>query len=329
MSLDVHMASIVSSEGLNVIWLLTVTLLVVTTILFWRTKHSEAEKKSGTSSIRNDAPGTVANGHGSVTQQSVENNIPLTLGEVSVSKILIHPIKSCKGLSLSQSRFTPQGLEHDRKWCIMDANTHTIVTAREVSKMVLIEPRVEYNPSDSYGGRLVVKVPQTSGDVTFSVPLDPTPELLKEWSVLDDCNLFKVVYMDGYICQSLSPSEPDPTEVLSEYFGQRVYLMMKGPIPRECAPTKSFPDLKATAEYHDGYPILFASEESLHDVSKSIRLAADGENSPIGRIGGMNQDRWKDNDVEIERFRPNIVFEGAGHPWVEDMWRSVGHQSSP
>lgn len=134
--------------------------------------------------------------------------------------------------------------------------------------MVLIEPRIEHVPSDPYGGRLVVKVPHTSGDKILSVPLNPSPEILTEWSMyvfptpcfpllmlnrvisLNDCNLFKIVYMDGYICQPISPSDSTPTEVLSEYFGQRVYLMMKGPDPRECAPTQSFPELKATAEFH-------------------------------------------------------------------------------
>ena len=56
--------------------------------------------------------------------------------------------------------------------------------------------------------------------------------------------------MDGYICQSLSPSDRSPSEVLSEFFGLPVFLMMKGPEPRKCDPTKSFPELNATAEYH-------------------------------------------------------------------------------
>ena len=49
--------------------------------------------------------------------------------------------------------------------------------------MVLIEPRVESDPSDPYGGRLVVKVPLSSGDTFFSVPLYPSPELLREWTM--------------------------------------------------------------------------------------------------------------------------------------------------
>lgn len=57
-----------------------------------------------------------------------------------------------------------------------------------------------------------------------------------------------------------------------------------------------------TGFLQDGYPILFASEESLQDVAKTIRLAAQGETNPIGRIGGLDQARWKDTSVEIERF---------------------------
>ncbi|KAL0062801.1 hypothetical protein AAF712_010339 [Marasmius tenuissimus] len=57
---------------------------------------------------------------------------------VKVSKILIHPIKSCRGTSIESSRYTPEGLEYDRTWCIIDASTNATLTAREVPKVRLI-----------------------------------------------------------------------------------------------------------------------------------------------------------------------------------------------
>ena len=58
-----------------------------------------------------------------------------------------------------------------------------------------------------------------------------------------------------------------------------------------------------TNRYHqDGYPLLFASEESLQDVSRTVQQAASSEDGPMGRIGGIDRERWKDTSVEIERF---------------------------
>lgn len=51
----------------------------------------------------------------------------------------------------------------------------------------------------------------------------------------------------------------------------------------------------------DGYPLLVASEESLSAVGSAIRDAATGNSATLGRIGGMDHDRWKDGQIEIER----------------------------
>ena len=51
--------------------------------------------------------------------------------------------------------------------------------------------------------------------------------------------------IDGYVCQSLDPSKPSPSEILSNYLGKDVHLVMKGPGIRFCEPTPAFPSLKA------------------------------------------------------------------------------------
>ncbi|KAI9067205.1 hypothetical protein FKP32DRAFT_1588842 [Trametes sanguinea] len=255
-----------------------------------------------------------------------ELTVPFDVGDVRVSKILVHPIKSCRGSSLQEARYTPEGLENDRKWCIIEADTHTIITAREVSKMVLISPRIEVDPSSPYGGRLVVSFPEDSGCETFAVPLSPTQEMLADWPIIEDCTMFRTDLVDGYVVSctidSPEPTPRTPSEILSDYFGRAVHLVMKGPRARACPPTHAFPDLKETAKFQDGYPFLVASEESLGEVRRVVSAFAQDE-SPEARIGGIDRDRWKDGGVEIERFRPNIVFKGSGVPFAEDMWRRI------
>ena len=107
--------------------------------------------------------------------------------------------------------------------------------------------------------------------------------------------------MDAYVCRSSSPTGPSPCEVLSNFLGKEVHLIMKGPTPRLCPPTLAFPDLKAQFVFQDGYPLLFASEESLDAVASAICEAAKiGPDQP-GRIGGIDRERWSNERVPIER----------------------------
>ncbi|KIP10154.1 hypothetical protein PHLGIDRAFT_66205 [Phlebiopsis gigantea 11061_1 CR5-6] len=244
-------------------------------------------------------------------------------GQVTVTKILVHPIKSCRGTSVQESRYTPQGLENDRKWAIMDANKNVILTAREVPQLVMIHPRIQYDASSPTKGQLVISVPSEMGPVSFSVPLEPTSDILASWPIIEECSLFGVYRMDAYICRSASPSGPSPSDVLSEFLGKDVHLIMKGPTPRMCPPTLAFPDLKAKFVFQDGYPLLVASEESLDAVASAICQAAQIAPDQPGRIGGMNRERWSDEKVPIERFRPNIVVKGAGVPFAEDTWQRI------
>lgn len=52
--------------------------------------------------------------------------------------------------------------------------------------------------------------------------------------------------------------------------------------------------------FADGYPYLLASERSLQDLNECMKT-----------------------NVPMDRFRPNIVVEGASKPWDEDYWDQV------
>ena len=111
--------------------------------------------------------------------------------------------------------------------------------------------------------------------------------------------MFKVVEVDGYVCEALDPTSPSPSEVLSKYFGRPVYLVVKGPKRRACNPTQTFPALDASAVYQDGFPLLVASDESLERVGDEINQWADGEVDGES-IGGID-DLWRTSRVPIER----------------------------
>ncbi|KAL4070478.1 hypothetical protein J3A83DRAFT_4358656 [Scleroderma citrinum] len=216
--------------------------------------------------------------------------------KIQVSKILIHPIKSCKGTSMQEAR----------KWCIINARDNSVITARQFAKMVLIHPRIVRDPSSPNEGHLEVSFPEDSGCEAFSVPLNPREDELSHMQRVE-VTLWGKKDIEGYICPSLDGRSP--STILSQYFGYSVHLVIKGPLPRKCPRTPRFPDLDAPSYFQDGFPLLILSEESVTAVQDKVRQM-------IGKQGV--QEAWAQQELVVERFRPNIVIKGAGAPFVED-----------
>ncbi|RDB19507.1 Mitochondrial amidoxime-reducing component 1 [Hypsizygus marmoreus] len=260
------------------------------------------------------------------TQKMTQAKVKPADGTVRVSQILIHPIKSCRGTSVQSVKYTPQGLENDRKWCIVDAKTSTVITAREVAKMVLIVPQIDVDAASRHGGTLTVTFPEDSGCKPFSLPLQPSQEVLDTWEILPKIGFF-ASHVDGYISTSppsLFPSQDPstPSTTLSTYFGKPVHLVYKGPSARAVDATYEFPELKATSVFQDMYPLLVLSEESMGEVEREVR----------SRLGtqGIDEEVWREGKVVIRRFRPNIVLSGGG-PFAEDQWEeiAIGRKDAP
>jgi len=214
------------------------------------------------------------------------------------------------------AKYTSEGIENDRIWCIIDAQKLAVITAREIPRMVLITPSIEPD------GTLKISFPKDSGCKDFSIPLKPSEDILSSWT-----NFPKIIMwpthnpVDGYICEAIGEAKGSASVTLSRYFEKPVHLVYKGSLPRKIAPTTTFPDLDATAKYQDMYPMLVLSDESTAAVENELQ-------SYIGTQG--IDERWRVDKVPIERFRPNIIFRGGG-PFAEDDWEEIriGSEGSP
>lgn len=49
--------------------------------------------------------------------------------------------------------------------------------------MVLIEPHLAYDAFSDCGGQLIVTLPKDNDFATFSLPIDPTPDMLDNWTM--------------------------------------------------------------------------------------------------------------------------------------------------
>lgn len=57
---------------------------------------------------------------------------------ISLSEITIYPIKSCGGIPLGSGRLEPRGLQHDRRWMLVD-DDGMFLTQREHPRMTFIQ----------------------------------------------------------------------------------------------------------------------------------------------------------------------------------------------
>nr|GAT59841.1 predicted protein [Mycena chlorophos] len=232
------------------------------------------------------------------------------MSPVRVSRIFVHPLKSCRGISVDHARFTPEGLEFDRMWCLMGPDG-TIITAREAPKMILITTEILEDASQPHDGVLSVTFPSDSHCEAFKLPLRPTQELLAKWEHVAKVSMDELPFGDGYVCKAISGSR-SPSAILSDYLEQPVQLVYKGPQIRTCEPTSTYANA-APAVFQDCYPVMVLSEESTKAIEEETQ-------NHIGKQGV--EERWRTDSIVIQRFRPNIVFEGAG-PFAEDNWNKV------
>ena len=77
-------------------------------------------------------------------QNDISASFPRSLQmeyNISISQLLIYPIKSCAGVAVSSAEVTPKGLKNDRLFMIVD-NTYRFLTQRKCPTMVLISPMI-------------------------------------------------------------------------------------------------------------------------------------------------------------------------------------------
>jgi len=61
---------------------------------------------------------------------------------MTISDIFVYPIKSMRGTAVEEASVCGYGLEHDRRWMLVDANSK-MITQRECPRLATLYPHVE------------------------------------------------------------------------------------------------------------------------------------------------------------------------------------------
>jgi uncharacterized protein YcbX len=200
-----------------------------------------------------------------------------------VSALHVYPVKSLRGTSTGKAVVEPWGLAGDRRWMLVDAVTHKVVTQREQPSLALVAAARDGDT----GLRL-----SAPGHGTLHVPV-PEPAALETVRLFGD----KVEVL---------PAGAEADRWFSGYLGAPVRLVhLDDPaVRRPVDPEFARPG--ETVSLADGYPLLVATTASLDALNALIAAG----------------DRAEEGPLPMNRFRPSVVVDGT-EPWAEDGWRRV------
>jgi uncharacterized protein YcbX len=177
---------------------------------------------------------------------------------VTLTALHIYPVKGLKGIALTEARCTDRGLEHDRRWMVVDAEG-VFLSQREHPKMATVW-------TDIAAGALSLSAPDIS---TVDVPLDPraSPSMrVRIWNTVCDA----------------APVSPFADAWLSDYLGLACRLVYMPEDSRRLSNEKYSGEGKLVG-FADGYAYLVTGEASLSDLNG--RLAAKGHPAlPMSRF---------------------------------------------
>ena len=201
---------------------------------------------------------------------------------ITLSELHIYPVKSLGGIALKEASVAERGLEHDRRWMVVDPSGQ-FLTQREHPKMATVWVDLD---ADS----LSLAAPDRD---TIDVPFDSAaaPALrVQVWSSEVDARAVS--------------SEADMW--LSDHLGTPCRLVhMPDTTRRACNP--EFAGADHVVSFADGYPFLVTNEASLADLNRRA-----GTNLPMNRfrsnlvVRGAQawaEDNWKEFTIGEVRFK--------------------------
>lgn len=208
------------------------------------------------------------------------------MNKFTLSHIYIYPIKSLGGISLQSAKVEERGLQHDRRWLLVDKNG-MFLTQREYPQMALLQVNIQND-------KLIVKhkvKPISDLQLPISDPQPPTT------------NIVVNIWNDVVIAKHLNKE-------IDEWFSDALDL--------DCQlvfmdnDSDRFTDTKYTSEpkqvsFADAYPFLIIGQESLNELNRRLK-----EPLTINRFrpnfvfsGGepFSEDTWKDFMIGKLKFR--------------------------
>ena len=189
----------------------------------------------------------------------------------AISRLLLYPVKGCRGIALRAAQLAPTGLAvgdiGDREWVVVDDHDE-FLSQREFPKMALVETRL-------LAGALRLSAP---GMLPLDIPFESEGDIVRIRVWNDEL---------GAVAQG------DPADRwFSDFLGRRARLMRFDPLARRTSSRQYTGVTEAPYKFADAFALLVTSEASLAHLNGRLKTK------------GLAP-------VDIDRFRPNVVIDGV------------------
>ncbi|MBN8577765.1 MAG: MOSC domain-containing protein [Cytophagales bacterium] len=205
------------------------------------------------------------------------------MSERTLSEIWIYPIKSFGGIRLKQARVLPKGLEHDRRWMLID-EAGRFITQREHPAMALFQLTMQ-------GNQLTITSRRTSAQL--SIPLSaPTGQA------------YPCVVWDDAI------TALEPSARWSSWFSNQLGFTCRlvfFPEENVRAVDPKYVANNEQVSLADGYPYLLIGQSSLDDLNSRLKTPVEMQRFRPNFVvaGGVpyEEDTWKEFEIGTLRFK--------------------------
>ena len=203
-----------------------------------------------------------------------------------VRELHVYPLKSAGGIQVERTAVDMRGLDHDRRWMLVDAEG-MFISQREHARMALLNMR----PAD---GGFVAEAPGMSPLFIASEPPTSGRRMVQVWS----SRLRAWIY------------PPAVDEWFSQFLGLQCHLTAMPEDGKRVANPRNTRSL-TPIRFVDGYPILLLSDASLADLNSRLaqplphdRFRANIIISGCEAYAEDGWDRFSIGDVEFETIKP-------------------------
>lgn len=174
---------------------------------------------------------------------------------LKVIELWTYPIKSCAGISVSESAILHSGPQWDREWMIVNEDNR-FLTQRECPKLAQVKTHFGLDYLEVRLGSDVHRINLKTG--VQANPLDHISATIWKEEV------------------RVLPVKTELNQSLSDFLGQRVRLVRYSALSQRLRSSVN-PDFRPETRFTDSQPFNFFSNGSLQDLNK--RLAEKGEPS--------------------------------------------------
>lgn len=202
-----------------------------------------------------------------------------------LSEIHIYPVKSLGGIALGAAEVQTCGLQHDRRWMLVD-ETGRFVSQREVPAMVLLGTAIE-------SGHLVVFVKNKPAEA-IRIPFETSSEAQPALEVAIWGDRCEALVLPGLV-----------NEWFSDHLHQALRLVHMPDSTRRWADGRYAPPGQYVS-FADGFPILIIGQATLDDLNSRMEQPLPMERFRPNLVftGGaaFEEDNWREFGIAGHRF---------------------------